>query len=164
MRGCQKHPNAGGGSRGRLDRLVAIHPSNVASQRVEPLGRVLLQNGSIGSTPVRIWMPIEGPRWGPWLRALTGIHQSADARVHRTRRETLPPADARKATPSEPWWIDGAMHTCAPDHQEKVVFNEVARRNLGVILVAVIVAIATWSLIRILGVEPTVGKGSAPIR
>jgi Family of unknown function (DUF6069) len=42
------------------------------------------------------------------------------------------------------------------------MFNESARRSLAVILVAVTVALATWSLIRILGVEPTVGKGPAP--
>jgi hypothetical protein len=42
------------------------------------------------------------------------------------------------------------------------MFKESSRMKSAVVLVAVIVAVATWSVIRVLGVEPMVGKGSDP--
>jgi Family of unknown function (DUF6069) len=42
------------------------------------------------------------------------------------------------------------------------MFNKSSRMKSAVVLVAVIVGVATWSVIRVLGVEPMVGKGSDP--
>ena len=40
--------------------------------------------------------------------------------------------------------------------------NAAARRNSGVILVAAVVALGIWAVVRLLGVELTVGKGPDP--
>ena len=42
------------------------------------------------------------------------------------------------------------------------MFNQAVLRSVGVILLAVVVGLAIWFVIRSLGVEPIVGKGSAP--
>ena len=42
------------------------------------------------------------------------------------------------------------------------MFTSSVRRSVGVIVVALVVALAVWSVFRLLGVEPTLGRGPAP--
>ena len=42
------------------------------------------------------------------------------------------------------------------------MMNASARRSAGVVVMATVVALGTWAVVRLLGVELTVGKGPDP--